>query len=248
MLKGKHREIRGVGATAYARVGMDSFKKQLVAILANVFIIDKSVSPFTITLNPKLNEELLDNLIAKTREIIINMYITCETDFSSVLKLFNEELIDKSRPQDDVDAMKRVHVKSDNEANLVLKISEPISIAQPLREKITNLGENMVDTEKGLKDALDVNIAKPLGELQDKTLAGVKALPIQIEELAKNKVIQTQEQLGNVANVAKEHAGNLVTGVQNRLEQLFSKAKVGGKKSKRHMRPLKNRKTKSKNK
>ena len=93
-----------------------------------------------------------------------------------------------------------------------------------------------------------LNIAKPLGELQDKTLAGVKALPIQIEELAKNKVIQTQEQLGNVANVAKEHAGNLVTGVQNRLEQLFSKAKVGGKKSKRHMRPLKNRKTKSKNK
>ena len=63
----------------------DSFKKQLVAILANVFIIDKSISPFTITLNPKLNEELLDNLIAKTREIIINMYITCETDFSSVL-------------------------------------------------------------------------------------------------------------------------------------------------------------------
>jgi len=236
-------------------------KKQLIAILTNVFIIDKTITPFTITLNPKLNEELLDKLIAKTREIIINMYITCETDFSSILKLFNEELIDKSRRQDDrLDANKRVHVKSDDEANLVLKISEPVSIAQPLREKINNLGENMVDTEKQLKGSLDVNIAKPLAELQDnatrlvneakdKTLAGVQAIPLQIERLAQNTVLQTQEQLGNVADVAKEKAGSLASRLQNTFGQLFATAKIGGKKSKRHnKRLLKNRKTKSKKK
>ena len=273
----------------------EDFKKQLIAILTNVFIIDKSVTPFTITLNPKLNEDMLDKLIAKTREIIINMYITCETDFSNVLKLFNEELIDKSTRQDGVDPKKRVYVKSDDEAHLVLNISEPVSIAQPLKEKINNLGENMVDTEKELKDSLDANITKPLGELQDeasrlvmtakdKTLEGVKAIPIQIGELAQNKVLEAQERLAavadaakeqlaavtdvgkeqladvanvgkeqladvaNVANVAKEKAGNLVTGLQNRFQQLFATANVGGKKSKRHRRPLKNRRTKSKNK
>ena len=209
-------------------------KKQLVAILANVFIVDKTITPYTITLNPKLNEDILDKLISQTRQIIINMYISCEKDFSSVLRLFNQELIDKSATPDE---KKRVYVKSNDDANVVLKISEPISIAEPVKATIDNFGEKMVDIEKGVKQSLDTEIVKPLGQLvdratelanvaKDKTVEGVKTIPIEIEKFAQNKVLQAQEQLGNVTNIAQEKAGNLLHGVQDKLGQIFTQPKV----------------------
>jgi hypothetical protein len=48
----------------------------------------KEVDDVTIKLNPELDDALLKSLIKTTREIIVKMYITCETDFLKGITLF----------------------------------------------------------------------------------------------------------------------------------------------------------------
>jgi len=48
----------------------------------------KEVNDVTVRLNPELDESLLNSLIKSTREIIVEMYITCETDFLKGITLF----------------------------------------------------------------------------------------------------------------------------------------------------------------
>ena len=48
----------------------------------------KEVDEVTIKLNPDLDDDLLKSLIKTTRETIVKMYITCETDFLKGISLF----------------------------------------------------------------------------------------------------------------------------------------------------------------
>lgn len=48
----------------------------------------KEVNDVTVRLNPELDDSLLNSLIKSTREIIVEMYITCETDFLKGITLF----------------------------------------------------------------------------------------------------------------------------------------------------------------
>ncbi len=38
--------------------------------------------------NPKLTEKSLDNVVEKTRRIIVNYYVTCEQDFERGVKIY----------------------------------------------------------------------------------------------------------------------------------------------------------------
>jgi hypothetical protein len=42
----------------------------------------------TVTINPKLTEAMLQDLINETRKIIVNLYLTCEDDFNKGLEIF----------------------------------------------------------------------------------------------------------------------------------------------------------------
>ena len=71
--------------------GAQGSQDELMAILKEIFIIQKADNDEKteiVTLNPKLNDEKLNQIIAKTRKIIVKLYISCEKDFKDGLDIF----------------------------------------------------------------------------------------------------------------------------------------------------------------
>ena len=71
-------------------------QRVLIDILNQIFVyrINPETKNKEISLNPKINEEILDSLIEKTRNIIINLYVNCENDYLKTLEVF-EALIEE---------------------------------------------------------------------------------------------------------------------------------------------------------
>ena len=65
-------------------------KDALIGILDKLFVF--AVNPQTkkpeITINPRLTDNILNQLVKETQERIIHLYITCETDFVKGLEIF----------------------------------------------------------------------------------------------------------------------------------------------------------------
>ena len=72
-------------------------EKALLSIIKQVFSfwIDPQKKEKVLTINPALTNDSLQELIVKTRKIIIDLYINCETDFQKGLKIY--ESIVKSK-------------------------------------------------------------------------------------------------------------------------------------------------------
>jgi hypothetical protein len=66
-------------------------QRKLLDIINELF---KSLDE-TFIINPELTEERLSELVVKTRNIIINMFLKCEQNFRRGLKLFDKIIIDK---------------------------------------------------------------------------------------------------------------------------------------------------------
>jgi len=67
-------------------------KNALIAILDKLFVF--AVNPQTkkpeITINPSLNDELLNQMVRQTQELIIKLYTSCEIDFIKGLEIFEK--------------------------------------------------------------------------------------------------------------------------------------------------------------
>ena len=59
-----------------------------------VYMTDPQTKKKIIRINPELTEELLQETVLETRAIIINLYLTCETDFANGIKIY-EAIVDK---------------------------------------------------------------------------------------------------------------------------------------------------------
>jgi hypothetical protein len=59
-----------------------------------VYMTDPQTKKKIIRINPELTEESLQETILETRAIIINLYLTCETDFANGIKIY-EAIVDK---------------------------------------------------------------------------------------------------------------------------------------------------------
>ncbi len=59
-------------------------------ILGEIFVYWVEKDKKKLTLNPKLNKKNLDDLVVKTRNIILELYISCEKDFKKGLGLFEK--------------------------------------------------------------------------------------------------------------------------------------------------------------
>jgi hypothetical protein len=68
----------------------ENSQKELLAVLFDVFhyVVDPYTGEKKVRINPDLKEELLNQLIVKTRKLIMQMYITCEEDYVKGLHLF----------------------------------------------------------------------------------------------------------------------------------------------------------------
>jgi hypothetical protein len=67
-----------------------SKQNELLSIINELFsyVIDPRTNKKVIRVNPKLTDELLQKIIVKTRGIIIELYVKCETDYVNGIKLY----------------------------------------------------------------------------------------------------------------------------------------------------------------
>jgi hypothetical protein len=65
-------------------------QSKLLSIINDIFtyVIDPQSNKKVIRVNPMLNDELLQKAIEKTRRLIVDLYIKCETDYVNGVKLY----------------------------------------------------------------------------------------------------------------------------------------------------------------
>ena len=73
-----------------------SNQNKLIAIINKIFVKQKNTSTNKeeYTINPSLTRKSLQVIVIETRKLIIQLYIQCEKDFRTGIKLF-EALIEK---------------------------------------------------------------------------------------------------------------------------------------------------------
>lgn len=78
-----------------------------------------------VIINPALNEKTLQELINKTRKLIVELYLACEQDFVSGLKIY-EAIVEKQVVDTSI-----AQLKSMNESLDILGTSEPVTTVKP---------------------------------------------------------------------------------------------------------------------
>ena len=73
-------------------------EKSLLSVIKKLFVywIDPIKREKVLTINPNLDDKLLQQLVEQTRETILKLYIGCEDDFNKGLTLFNAIVNSKS--------------------------------------------------------------------------------------------------------------------------------------------------------
>jgi hypothetical protein len=63
---------------------------ELLKVINNIFIydLDPKTDKKLIRVSPELTEDKLQTLVENTRKIIIDYYVSCETDFTTGVKLY----------------------------------------------------------------------------------------------------------------------------------------------------------------
>jgi hypothetical protein len=71
-------------------------QEMLLSVLNKLFVymIDPQTKKKVIRINPKLNEDSLQEIVLETRAIIINLYLKCEIDFVNGIKIY-EAIVEK---------------------------------------------------------------------------------------------------------------------------------------------------------
>jgi len=195
-----------------------------------------------IRINPDLTEELLQEVIVETRASIINLYLTCETDFANGIKIYeaivDKKIIETASSQIQTMEKNRERLVTDEEIPKPAELKELKEIAdrkiQKQKEKVAN--EQAVIQKEQEK----VEIVKPVIR--------------EIEEAPKVEVEQQHPQVKVQINVqwqgqGQEEGQNEVE-VDSRndvKEEIVVEENVNtGGKSKRRMKKIKNRTRKSK--
>lgn len=82
-------------------------QENLLSIINEIFVytVDPQTNKRQIRINPKLTEDYLQNIIVKTRNIIVKLYLTCEVDYANGIKLYEaiieKKILDTSQKQID---------------------------------------------------------------------------------------------------------------------------------------------------
>jgi hypothetical protein len=155
-----------------------------------VYTIDPQTQKRTIRINPALTEESLQLVIEKTRAIIIRLYLTCETDFSKGVQLY-EAIIESTI----------VKTLGEQEKNLKLaaaKLYTPTVVPPSAEEQdLLRVAANQVDTQKVgvvidkdriakeeelVRQAKVTNVAPPVLNLQQEQGQGQQPQNIQKQQ------------------------------------------------------------------
>ena len=103
------------------------------------YVIDPYSNKKVIKVNPKLNEELLQKAVEKTRRMIIDLYVGCETDYVNGIKIYEAIVESKilETTQNQIESLKK-------EASTIIK--ETKQIFTPIQSDDTNTSPNLSHT------------------------------------------------------------------------------------------------------
>ena len=104
------------------------------------YVIDKATGQKVIRVNPKLTEETLKQVVIRTRNVIIQLYLKCETDFTTGIKIYQAILEKKVKDT----AFKQVDVLEKTKNDLLN--GGPI-VASPLKPIATETLETINEAE-----------------------------------------------------------------------------------------------------
>ena len=172
-------------------------QNKLINLIDELFIF--SLNPETglkeIIINKKLTDERLQKVVEETREIIINLYLQCETDFLTGLKIF--EAIVEKKIKDTSEAQianleksllktKITHATKDEEQPIeqpfVQPIEQPIvqSIEQPIVQPIEQPIEQPIvqSIEQSIVQPIEQSIVQPIEQSIEKSIEKQVVQPI----------------------------------------------------------------------
>jgi hypothetical protein len=96
------------------------------------YVIDPYSGKKVIRVNPKLNDETLQNYVAKTRKLIVNLYVKCETDYVNGMKIYEaiveSKIFDTTQKQ--IDSLKNQAKKIINDTKKTVASVKPIPVAE----------------------------------------------------------------------------------------------------------------------
>lgn len=200
-----------------------------------VYMTDPQTKKKIIRINPDLTEELLQEVIIETRAIIINLYLTCETDFANGIKIY-EAIVDKKIIET---ASSQIQTMEKNRERLVT--DEEIPKPAELKE-LKEIADRKIQKQKE-----KVASEQAIIQQEEEKVEIVKPVIREIED-TKVEVEQQQPQVKVQINVQGQGPNEIESVTQNDVKNevvVEEKLNTGGK-SKRRKRKIKNRTRKSK--
>jgi ElaB/YqjD/DUF883 family membrane-anchored ribosome-binding protein len=142
-----------------------------------VYMTDPQTKKKIIRINPELTEERLQEVVLEARAVIINLYLTCETDFANGIKIY-EAIVDKKiieTAKNQIETMEQTSEKLITEDTVPLP-AELNELKELADNKIKNQKENIASEQNKVQDE-EVKVAAVTSELikaQDMPIVNVK--------------------------------------------------------------------------
>ena len=118
-----------------------SKQNELLSVINDLFIFvpDPYTKKNKIRINPKLTDELLQKNIVKTRKIIVELYIKCETDYVNGLKIY-EAIVEKKILETTQKQINTLQKESDNIVSETKNIIKPpIETLPPIEKPVISI-------------------------------------------------------------------------------------------------------------
>ena len=189
--------------------------KELIEIIKELFknLIDTTVEPPTeiIVINPDLDYPKLQDIVVKTRNLIVNMYLECDEDYKKGLQIYSKMIAEKFVE----DAAKTTERLTEEREKILSEEGE-----ESFYDKNENDSLNAYEQRKERMDRyssrMDVNIDE--GSRKDR-----EESPTYIKNIEENKrrAINEIEKQAELAKVIKqfENKDSTTTGVDYRRQQ-----------------------------
>ena len=121
--------------------GAANNQQKLLTIINALFSF--TTNPYTqkkqVRINPELTEEKLQGIIEKTRKLIIDLYVKCENDYVTGVKLYEAIVESKilSTTEKQIDNLKK-------EASKIIEESKNVGVAKDINAPLKQNTENEI--------------------------------------------------------------------------------------------------------
>jgi outer membrane biosynthesis protein TonB len=202
-----------------------------------VYMTDPQTKKKIIRINPELSEELLEEAIIETRAIIINLYLTCETDFANGIKIYeaivDKKIIETAKSQIETMENSREKLVMDEEIPKPAELKELKEIAD---RKIQKQKEKVANEEiKIQKEEEKIEIVKPVIQEVEQPQVIVEQPTQKIDEPAQVKVKINVQGLNEAKGLSEAITNDETKGETETQTPLIQAA--GSRKYKRKCKP-----------